>query len=282
VTNETELIRKCGQAAERMRKNALKMALLAGPNGAHLGAGLSIIEIMATLYCGVMTLNSQSLTDPDRDRFILSKGHGTLGFYPALEAAGIITEEQLFTFEQNGGFLPGQPSLHPELGIEYSSGTLGLGLSYATGVALALRNAERSNRVYVLLGDGECNEGTVWEAAMAAVHYRLSNLTVIVDANSMQSDGKTSDILNLNLVKIWDGFGWEVAVVADGHNIAQLWASLTKPASEGKPRVIIARTVKGKGVSFMENNNEWHHNRLSQERFDAALAEVTQGGGDNC
>jgi transketolase len=278
VKTKAEVIQKCEQAATQMRKNALRMALLAGSNGAHLGAGLSIIEIMATLYCLVMTMNSKSLTGSGRDRFILSKGHGTLGYYPALEAAGIITEEQLFTFEQNGGCLPGQPSINTDLGIEYSSGSLGLGLSYAVGLCLAFQRSKQPNRVYVLLGDGECNEGTIWEAAMSAVHYKLSNLTVIVDANSMQSDGKTCDILNIDLVKMWHGFGWEVAPVKDGHDIAQLFASLTRPATEGKPRVIIARTVKGKGVSFMENNNEWHHNRLSQAQFDAAMAELTKGG----
>ena len=250
------------------------MALLSGSNGSHLGGGLSIIEIMAVLYCGIMNIRPEDPRWKDRDIFILSKGHATLGYYTALKAAKIISEEQLFKFEQNGGLLPGQPSLNLDLGIEYSSGTLGLGLSYGIGLAIVSKKMNKASKVFVLLGDGECNEGSIWEAAMSATHFNLSNLTVIIDCNSLQSDGKTHDILDLQLENMWKGFGWEVVIVNDGHDITQLFDSFTLPIIEGKPRVIIANTIKGKGVSFMEYNNEWHHNRLSKELFDEAIKEI--------
>lgn len=279
MSNKSEIINKCSAAAIRMRTNALKMAHQSGPNGAHLGGGLSIIEIMATLYCGVMKINPSNPLWKERDRFILSKGHATLGYYTALEAAKIISEEQLFTFEQNGGLLPGQPSLNPEWGIEYSSGTLGLGLSYGLGLSLASRKSGISNKVYVLLGDGECNEGSVWEAAMSAAHYKLSELTAIIDFNAMQSDGKTSEVLNIQLENMWRGFGWDVLQVQNGHDIAELFDVFTAPHTKDVPRAIIANTTKGKGVSFMENNNEWHHNRLTKEQYDSAMKEIADKEG---
>lgn len=273
MKNSAELIKKCAQLAFEMRKNALKMANLAGHNGAHLGGGLSIIEIMATLYGGVLKYKPENPHWEHRDRFILSKGHGTLGYYTALAAANIITEAQLFTFEQNGGILPGQPSANLDIGIEYSSGSLGLGLSYAVGICMAFIKRQNSSGVYVLLGDGECNEGAIWEAAMSAKHYKLSNLTAIIDFNSMQSDGKTCEVLSADLANMWQGFGWEVRRV-DGHDIEKLYNTLAASRAPGFPRVIIAQTKKGKGVSFMENNNEWHHNRLPQTQYDAALSEL--------
>lgn len=275
MNTKIEIIKKCERATIKMRKNALKMALLSGSNGAHLGGGLSIIEIMAVLYCGVMKIKPEDPRWKARDRFILSKGHGTLGYYTALEAIKIINEDQLFKFEQNGGLLPGQPSLNLDMGIEYSSGTLGLGLSFAVGLSIASKKTDNPYNVFVLLGDGECNEGSIWESAMSAVHFKLSNLTAIVDSNSLQSDGKTCDILDLQLAKMWKGIGWEVIIIDDGHNISQLFDSLTLPHLEGKPRVLIANTTKGKGISFMENNNDWHHNRLSKELFDLAMKELS-------
>jgi len=272
-----DIKQKCEQAAFQMRKNALKMANLAGNNGAHLGGGLSIIEIMATLYCGVLKYKTENPQWEQRDRFILSKGHGTLSYYTALAAAGIITEEQLFTFEQNGGLLPGQPSVNLDIGIECSSGSLGLSLSYAVGICIALKKRRNPNNVYVLLGDGECNEGANWEAAMSAKHYALSNLTAIIDSNSMQSDGKTCDVLNVDLASMWKGFGWEVIPV-DGHNVEKLYNAFTSSRATVFPRVIIAQTKKGKGVSFIENNNEWHHNVLPRDKFEAAMFELRQDG----
>lgn len=259
--------------ADRMRSKALELALSAGSNGAHLGPGLSIIEIMAVLYGGIMKIDPKNPHWEERDRFILSKGHGTLGYYTALAEAGLISFEELSTFEKNGGFLPGQPVMNVDKGIEFSSGSLGHGLSLGVGVALAGNRSGRDYRVYVLMGDGECNEGTVWEAAMAAKHYKLSNLIAIIDANDMQSDGSRVDIIAADYEAIWKGFGWDVIVI-DGHNISSLYEILRTDSRIDTPRVIIAKTIKGKGVSFMEGNKEWHHHRLTQAQYDTAVNEL--------
>jgi len=259
--------------ARRMRRCALGLALSAGNNGAHVGSGLSIIEIMAVLYGGILNIDPDNPAWEGRDRFILSKGHGTLGFYPALMEAGLITREELATFEQNGGILPGQPVMNINKGIECSTGSLGHGLSLGIGLALAGKQRGSDYRVFVLMGDGECNEGSVWEACMAAKHFRLSNLVVILDANDMQSDGARCDIMSADYEAVWKGFGWDVLVV-DGHNVKNLYETMSLENPPDSPRVIIARTVKGKGVSFMENRPEWHHNRLTREQYDAAMREL--------
>ncbi len=271
-----QMIDKIASMAKRMRKNALTMAFSAGNNGAHLGPGLSIIEIMAVLYGGIMKLDPENPEWADRDRFILSKGHGTLGYYTALAEAGIITSDELGTFEENGGFLPGQPIMNMKKGIEFSSGSLGLGLSLGVGVALSGRKQNKDYNVYVLMGDGECNEGSVWEAAMAASHFKLDNLIVIIDYNKMQSDGPSHTVLDMGDIEAkWSSFGFKTFTV-DGHNINETYSTFKIATNDkaGKPAVIIANTIKGKGVSFMENNNEWHHNRLVQSQYEAALAEL--------
>lgn len=262
--------------SKRMRKNVLTLALAAGNNGAHLGPSLSIIEIMATLYGGIMKVDAKDPEWIERDRFILSKGHGALGYYTALAEAGFITLEELNTFEKNGGDLPGQPTMNMKKGIEFSSGSLGLGLSLGVGVALSGKKRKKDFRTYVLLGDGECNEGTVWEAAMAASHFRLDNLVVIIDHNKMQSDGVCNSVMAMSdMENKWTSFGFK-AYTVDGHNIPEIYRTLksTSNQQEGKPIVVIANTVKGKGVSFMENNGEWHHNRLDQEQYQLALSEI--------
>jgi transketolase len=275
MNTKMELLKNCEKIATRMRLNSLKMAHLAGPNGAHMGSCLCIVEIMAALYGGVLNFKPAEPTWKSRDRFILSKGHGSMTFFSALEAVGMITEEKLFTFSQNGGELLCTSHLFPELGMEYSNGTLGFGLTYGVGLALASHKTNNPFQVVVLLGDGECNEGSVWEAAMSAPHFKLSNLTAIVDLNSMQSDGKASDVLEIQLSAMWKGFGWEVIKIEDGHNIAQLLDAFAQPRIEGKPRVIIAPTVKGKGISFMENNSEWHHGVVTTEVFEKAMKELS-------
>jgi transketolase len=274
MTPQDPVIQKIEEMAKRMRRKALDLAFSAGNNGAHVGSGLSIIEIMAVLYGGIMKIDPKDPRSKGRDRFILSKGHGTLGYYTALAEAGLITFEELSTFEKNGGFLPGQPVMNPDKGIEFSSGSLGHGLSLGVGVALAGKKRGLDYKVYVLMGDGECNEGAVWEAAMAAKHYKLSNLVAIIDANDMQSDGARDCIMATDYEAMWKGFGWNVAVI-DGHNIQTLYETLAAANSSECPRVIIARTVKGKGVSFMEGNNEWHHNRLTKAQYDAAINDLT-------
>ena len=263
---------RCLTAGRQMRIYALEMSLAAGPVGAHLGGGLSMIEIMAALYFGVLRYDAQNPRWELRDRFILSKGHGALAYYAALSLAGFFDKKYLATFKSNDTFLTGHPHMDLERGIEFSSGSLGQGLSLGVGTALALRSrANATSRVYVLVGDGEINEGSIWEAAMSAAHFKLSNLTLIVDQNGLQYDGGTPEVLDMgDLAAKWESFGW-TAINVDGHNLPALLNALQ--TSHDKPLAIIARTVKGKGVSFMENNRAWHHCRLTQAQFEQAMAE---------
>lgn len=265
-------IKRCEMASLNMRKNILHLAHQAGRNGSHIGPSLSIVEIMAVLYLQTMNIKPSNPTWKSRDRFLLSKGHGGLGYYVAMYEAGVISKEELFTFEVNGGFFPGQPSKKLALGIEYSGGSLGLGLSYGAGIALAAKRKKEDFRTFVLMGDGEINEGTVWESAMFSKHNKLSNLTAIIDKNNMQSDGPSKDILSLDIEAMWRGFGWEV-ITCDGHDVKQLAEAFEQNTTDN-PKVIIASTIKGKGISFMENSKEWHHNRLTDELYHNALKEL--------
>jgi transketolase len=263
---------RCLTSVRQMRIYALQMSLAAGPVGAHLGGGLSMMEIMSVLYFGVLRYDVQNPFWEQRDRFILSKGHGALAYYGALSLAGFIDEKDLATFKSNDTYLTGHPHMDLKRGIEFSTGSLGQGLSLGVGSALALRS--RSNeisRVFVLVGDGEINEGSVWEAAMSAAHFKLSNLVVIVDKNGLQYDGITQDVLDMgDLAGKWESFGW-MSLTVDGHDVTALLDALQTP--HDRPLAIVARTVKGKGVSFMENNRAWHHCRLNQVDFDRAMAE---------
>ncbi|WP_320128719.1 transketolase [uncultured Sphaerochaeta sp.] len=256
----------------RIRREILTMALHAGPNGAHVGPAMSLVEILAVLYGSVLNLDRTNPQWSERDRVYLSKGHGALAYYAALHEVGFLTHEELETYDDNAGILPAQPSRYPEKGIEFSSGSLGLGLSPAIGSSLAARSRKQSYRTIVLLGNGECNEGTIWEAAISAASYHLDNLIAVVDNNGIQSDGFSIDVLDMgNIAQKWKSFGWEVRCV-DGHNVQELFSAFTTPWS-GSPLIIIANTVKGKGVSFMENNKDWHHNRLTKELYDIAMKE---------
>lgn len=259
--------------AHRMRKRILDISFAC--NGTvHIGGGLSMVEVMATLYGAVMNFRPEEPTWDGRDRFILSKGHGVLGFFPALVEAGIMTEEKFNTFKKSESDLIAHPVMKLEIGIESSNGSLGQGLSMGVGLALAARRKKASHHVYVLLGDGECNEGMVWEAAMCAAHYRLNGLTAVIDNNRYQSDGESVKVLNCDLLsEKWKSFGWDVSVV-DGHNVGQLLTAFARETADNRPKMIVAQTVKGKGVTFMENNNEWHHNRLTKASYDQAMAEV--------
>ena len=268
-------IQKITEAATRMRKQLLSMGHSVGNLGAHFGSGLSIIDILAALYADIMQLDPKNPLWENRDRFILSKGHGSLGYYTALGEAGFLTQAELETFEKPDGFLPGQPQMNMPKGIEFSTGSLGHGLSIGIGIALVAKSSQKDFKTYVLMGDGECNEGSVWEAAMAAAHYKLDNLVAVIDKNDLQSDGRTADIMDMqNWCEKWKSFGWD-AVEVDGHNAAQLYDAFAAVRTTQKPYVVIANTVKGKGVSFMENNNDWHHNHLTKEQYDMAMEEVT-------
>lgn len=260
--------------ALKMRKHTMKLAYKAGGNGAHVGPALSIIDIMATLYGNVLNLDSTKSNWSERDRFILSKGHGALAYYVALHEAGFFSEEELYTFEEDEGFLPGQPVMNMEKGIEYSSGSLGVGLSFGIGIALSAKLKNQDFNTYVLMGDGECNEGTVWESAMSAAHFKLDNLVAIVDYNKMQSDGESVEILDMgNFSKKWESFGWHVIEV-NGHDISELLEAFDNNEHESKPKVIIAHTIKGKGISYMEGNPDWHHGQVTTDLYKQAIEEL--------
>jgi transketolase len=241
---------------------------------AHLGGGLSMVDIMATLYSGVLRFKVEDPRWEDRDRFILSKGHGVLGYYTALLAAGFLSEEKFATFQTNESDLIAHPVMNLDLGIESSNGSLGHGLAMTIGISLAAKKKGKDFKSYVLLGDGECNEGSVWEAVMSAAQLQLDNLTAIVDYNKQQSDGDSRQIIDFgDLAGKFAAFGWNVCVI-DGHDIEAVVAAFEQNFDRVAPKVIVANTVKGKGISFMENNNEWHHNRLTQANYYLALAEL--------
>jgi transketolase len=257
----------------RMRRSILEISH-ASNTSAHLGGCLSIVDILATLYGAVLTYDPKDPAWEGRDRFVLSKGHGALGYYCALHEAGVISEDVLRTFQTNGSALIAHPVMNIALGIESSNGSLGHGLSMGVGLALAAKKKRLGHRIYVLLGDGECNEGSVWESVMSAAQLKLDNLVAIVDHNHYQNDGKDEHIINFgDFAAKWCAFGWNATSV-NGHDVAELYEALTRNHVEGKPTALIAQTIKGKGVPFMENNNEWHHNRLTKALYERALQEM--------
>jgi len=275
MESREQTVAKLQAMSKRMRRNMLEMALGAGYLGAHIGPGLSIVEIVAVLYGAVMRLDPKNPRWIERDRFLLSKGHGALALYTGLAEAGFISQDDLKTYEAPESFLTGQPAMFEDKGIEIASGSLGHGLSIGIGMSLAARKGHHSYTTYVVIGDGESNEGSIWEAAMAAAHYKLPNLTVIVDVNGIQSDGRCEAVLDMGRHEDkWRSFGWE-ALVVDGNDVGALFDAFNAPRQyPDKPRTMIAHTVKGKGVSFMENNNEWHHNRLSKPQHENAMKEL--------
>jgi transketolase len=241
-------------------------------NVGHIGSALSVADILAALYGGVLVTPGPS--DAGRDRFILSKGHAALALYAALNLAGWLSDSELNTF---CGDLS-RAGVHPQhslTGVDFTTGSLGMGLSVAAGVALAARMDGSARRAFALLSDAECNEGAIWEAAMFAAHHKLAGLTAIIDLNGQQAFGYTRDVLDLgSMAEKWRAFGWDVHEV-DGHDEAALKACLhSLDHRDGAPHMLIARTVFAKGVSFMEGLLKWHYSPMSDEEFRAALAEV--------
>lgn len=241
----------------------------------HPGGSLSMVEIVTALYFHELRHDSTNPSWEDRDRFVLSKGHGVPAVYAALARCSYFPTEELKTLRRTGSRLQGHPDRVRLPGIEASTGSLGQGLSVAQGIALAAKLQKKDFRVFCVLGDGECQEGQVWEAAMSAPHFRLGNLTAILDANGAQIDGHVKDVMNLEpLADKWKAFGWDVTEI-DGNNMKSVVQSLEQSRKGGdKPRMIIARTVKGKGVSFMENKVEWHGVAPNKDQRDKALAEL--------
>lgn len=260
--------------ARRVRRRAVEMVFAA--QSGHPGGSLSAADLLVALYFCHLKRDAERPAWPERDRFLLSKGHATPGFYAVLAEAGYFPASELATFRRFGGRLEGHPSLASGLpGVEVQGGSLGHGLAIGVGMALAARMERRDSRVWVMLGDGELQEGEVWEAAMAAAHLRLGNLVAIVDANGVQQDGLVAEIMGIEpLIAKWEAFGWAAREI-DGHDMDEIlraygWACLVGD----RPAVIVARTVKGKGVSFMEGRPEWHGKAPSPELYAQALAEL--------
>lgn len=238
----------------------------------HVGACLSMVDILFTLYFRILNIDPQNPLKADRDKFILSKGHGSAALYATLAERGYYPKSHLDLFYVDGGMLPGHLDMEAVPGVEASVGSLGHGLSIGVGMAISNRQTGNPGRIYVLLGDGECNEGSVWEAVMLAATLKLTNLTVIVDYNKIQSFGRTNEVIDqTNMAERWSAFGWH-AMEVNGHQIAELETSFH--AVSNLPKVIIAHTVKGKGVSFMEDRLEWHYKSPNDEQFAQALLEL--------
>lgn len=258
--------------SKRMRLAAMDMALASGNNGSHLGGSLSCIEILAVLYGEVLRYDVKDPLNENRDRFIPSKNHCVLAHFPALAEAGFISHEEILEFQKDGGRLTGYP-MRPEIGLEYSGGSLGMAISVGIGLALSAKEKNRDSKIYILMGDGELNEGSIWEAFMAAAHYKLDNLIAIIDRNHLSYDGDTEDVMGLeNLSEKLQSFNWYVTN-CDGHDTDSLLHAFAEN-KKGMPHVIIADTIKGKGVSFIENRPEWHHHRLTKDEYELAVAEI--------
>jgi len=257
-------------AAMAIRLTILEQARRAGVG--HIGSALSVADIIAALYAGGMDISDPDA--PNRDRLVLSKGHAALALYAALHQRGWLTREELNTYCEDGSLL----GVHPEhrlRGVDFSTGSLGHGLALGAGAALAARLQGSSRRVFVLLSDGECNEGSIWESAMFAAHQELSNLVAVIDMNGQQALGYTRHVLDLEpMDRRWDAFGWDARVV-DGHDVgAMLQAFDDLDPVTGPPHVLVARTTFGRGVSFMENQIRWHYFPMSDQEYTRAVDEV--------
>ncbi len=268
ILTEEEIKAMC----KRMRLHAMDMALAAGNRGAHVSGSLSCMEIYAVLYGAILNYDIDNPLWDDRDRFIAGKEHARLAEYPARAEMGFYPVDVLNTYEQNDGLLVGH-QLKKELGVEYGSMSLGMEMSFAVGKAIIAKQTEQKYHIYCLLGDAECEEGPVWEAFIAAAHYKLDNLTVIIDRNRMSVDGNTEELMaQRDMQKKMEAFGFE-SVTVNGHDIHQLLEAL-KHKPEGKPYAVIAETTKGKGVSFIENNKSWHQAVLNEKQYHEAVEEL--------
>ena len=271
-TVETQ-VSELRQIAKEIRRKSLEIIHRAGSG--HPGGSLSAADIMTALYFGVMRYDSKNPKDPNRDRFVMSKGHATGVFYSVLSRAGYFADEDLVSYRRINSKLNLSGHPHPKTpGVEIATGSLGQGLSVAHGIALGARLENSDYKVYVLMGDGELQEGQVWEAAMSASKFNTNNLIAIVDFNKVAQDSITKDLKDLEpLEDKWRSFGWDVHRI-DEHDMDQVCKALTLPLDDTKPRVIIADTIKGKGVSFMEGKTSWHGVAPSDEDYEKALKEL--------
>ena len=261
------------EIARQVRLDIVEMLYRSGSG--HLGGSLSATDILVALFFAEMRVRPGEPCWPDRDRFILSKGHGGPALYAVLSRLGFFPREELATLRQFGSILQGHPDSACTPGVEIPTGSLGQGLSIANGLALATRLGGSDRRIYVLMGDGEIQEGQIWEAAMSAAHYQLDNLTAIVDRNRLQIDGRTADVMSLEpLPEKWQAFGWHTMEI-DGHSFPELLGALEAcDLAPGAPSMIIARTIKGKGVSIFEGKAKYHGVAPSPEEYQRALQEL--------
>ena len=268
-------VRRLEEKTLDIRHDVLNMIYRA--KAGHPGGSLSAAEIVTALYFHVMNIDPNRPDDPDRDRFVLSKGHACPVLYSALAERGFFDKKELDTLRQYHSILQGHPDMNKVPGLDMTTGSLGNGLSVAVGMALSGRMKGQDYMTYVLLGDGECQEGMVWEAAMAASHHRLKNLIAIVDCNGVQINGWVNDILRVEpFADKWRAFGWAVIEI-DGHDMRQVLTALHDVRTMRCPTVILARTVKGKGVSFMEDNSAWHGAAPNAEQLAQAMREIEEG-----
>ena len=241
----------------------------------HPGGSFSAMDAMTVLYFDIMRIDPAKPQDPDRDRFVLSKGHAAPCYYGVLAELGFFSKDEFKTFRQLHGMLQGHPDMKKIPGVDASTGSLGQGVSIAVGMALGAKHMGKDTRVYTILGDGECQEGQVWEAFMAASHYKLDNLTVVIDNNGLQIDGPNDEVMSLgDMAAKLRAFGFHLVELSDGNDLEQVLAALNEATEPGKPKAILAHTVKGKGVSFMENQAGWHGKAPSEEQRQQALKEL--------
>lgn len=272
---KTEELVKLELKAKRLRRHVVNM-IGVGPVG-HLGGSCSLADIVTVLYFHTMKINPTNPKDGDRDIFLLSKGHAALIQYAALAEAGYFPMEELNRVKTLGSMLQGHPDMNKTPGIEANTGSLGQGLSIANGIALGLRLNKSSHRVYVAIGDGEITEGQIWEAAMASSFYKLDNLTAILDKNKLQATGPIVERFNSNPLKEkWEAFGWNVIEI-DGHDISKIADAFDAAKNvKGRPTLLLANTVKGKGISFAENVVSFHNGALTQEQYETAIEELAE------
>lgn len=270
-------VKELQKIANKIRIDIIEMTYEA--QSGHPGGSLSAADILTVLYFKEMNVDPNNPRWEDRDRLVMSKGHATPVWYAALAEKGFIPKEELKTFRKIDSRLQGHPNMNDTPGVDMTTGSLGQGLSAANGMAIAGKLNNKDYRVYAVLGDGECQEGQIWEAAMSAAHYKLDNLTAILDHNGLQIDGPNEEIKNIEPIEDkWKAFGW-YTIRINGHDMQQIIDAMDKAKEiKGKPTMIIANTVKGKGVSFMENQVGWHGTAPNKEQMEKAIAELTERG----
>lgn len=258
--------------AKEIRKKIIEMKFKAQEE--HIGSALSCVDVLAVLYYKILNIDPKDCLNENRDRVVLSKGHAATALYAVLAKKGFFEEKLLDEYCKDGSKIAGHSTKGSLPGVEATAGSLGHGLPIATGMALAGKMDKKDYKVFVLISDGECDEGTTWEAALFAAHNKLDNLTVIIDYNKWQAFGKTNEVLNLEpLAKKWESFGWAVKEI-NGHNFNEIEKALAVPFESGRPNVIIANTVKGKGVSFLEDRLESHYIKINEDQYKKACEEL--------